>query len=270
MIQDAQEAVAQTTAKSVSTLQQASEPLALPFSERRVMGTLAGIAAFLLIAGFLCLIAQLYLPDFFGRDLFISLFDLNVESNIPATFSALILLLAALILGVIAWARRRSESADAFAWKALTFIFSFLALDEAAMLHERTANITRSVVKTDGILHYAWVVPYGILAVIVGLSFVRFLLHLPAHIRLRVIVAGAIYVMGALGFELLEGLVVSTEGTQNLLNQLLVAVQEGMEMFGVILFIGALLSYVASYLPDLKLQLNVAPKAVRASKRSSD
>lgn len=239
----------------------ASLPLALTLRERKVTGTLLSITAFLLLMGFLCLIAKLYLPDFFGRDLFIGLFDLNNESNIPATFSVVILLLASLILAAIAWTKRRAGSVDAFPWKALTWIFGFLALDEAAMLHERTADITRSVVNTDGILHYAWVLPYGVLALIVGVSFVRFLLYLPGRIRLRVIVAGAIYVMGALGFELLEGLVVSAEGTQNLLNQALIVVEEGMEMLGVILFIGALLSYVRLYLPDLKLQLSVSPNA---------
>ncbi|WP_188970047.1 multidrug transporter [Deinococcus aerolatus] len=229
--------------------------------ERRVVATLLSVAAFLLLAGFLSLVAKLYLTDFFGRDLFIGLFDLNNESNMPANFSALILLLSAVTLGVIAWSRRQNASADAFSWRALTFIFGFLALDEAAMLHERTADITRSVVKADGILHYAWVLPYGILALIVGLAFVRFLIQLPGGIRSRVIVAGAVYVMGALGFELLEGLVVSTEGTQNLLNQSLIVVEEGMEMLGVILFIGALLSYIRLYLPGLQLHLRVAAPA---------
>lgn len=245
-------------------------PLNLTVGEGRVVGTLLSITAFLLLAGFLSLIAKLYLTDFFGRDLFIGLFDLNNESNVPATFSALILLLSSLILGVIAWSRRQSASADAFSWKALTFIFGFLALDEAAMLHERTADITRNVVKTDGILHYAWVLPYGFLALIVGLAFVRFLIQLPAGIRSRVIVAGAIYVTGALGFELLEGLVVSAGGTQNLLNLSLVVVEEGLEMLGVILFIGALLRYVRLYLPDLQLRVSVAPATPLTPPNSND
>ncbi|GGO18541.1 hypothetical protein [Deinococcus humi] len=243
--------------------------LGMVLRERRVVGTLLGITAFLGLAGLMSLIAKLYLTDFFGRDLFIGLFDLNNESNVPAAFSALLLLLATLMLGVIAWARRQGARADALSWKALTFIFGFLALDEAAMLHERTADITRNVVKTDGILHYAWVLPYGVLALIVGLAFVRFLTQLPASIRNRVIVAGAIYVTGALGFELLEGAVVSDGGTQSLLNQSLVVAEEGMEMLGVILFIGALLSYIRMYLPGLQLRLSVAPVSPLTPRDSS-
>ncbi len=247
----------------------ASLPLALVLQERRVVGTLLGIAAFLGLAGLVSLIAKLYLTDFFGRDLFIGLFALNNESNLPAAFSALLLLLATLILGVIAWARRQGDRADAVSWKALTFIFGFLALDEATMLHERTADITRSVVKTDGLLHYAWVLPYGVLALIVGLAFVRFLIQLPVSVRNRVIVAGVIYVMGALGFELIEGMVVTAGGTQNLLNQSLVVVEEVMEMLGVILFIGALLSYIRMYVPDLQLRLSVAPASPLTPEDSS-
>ncbi|MFK7603016.1 hypothetical protein ACI3L1_12480 [Deinococcus sp. SM5_A1] len=247
------------SARSKTQPHQVTAPaLDLPVVERWVIGTLLGISAFLVLAGFLSMVASLYLPDFFGRDLFIGLFDLNGESNIPATFSALILLLATLILGVIAWARRQAGATDAVSWKALTFIFGFLALDEAAMLHERTADVTRSMVRTDGILHYAWVIPYGVLVVVVGLAFVRFLQHLPARIRNRIILAGFIYVMGALGLELLEGLVVSQEGTQNLHNQLLTVVEEGMEMLGVTLFISALLSYLRTEMPALRLRLSVA------------
>lgn len=243
-------------------------PLTVVLLERRVLRTLLGIIGVLLLAGLISVMIKLYLPDFFGRDLFIGLFDLNNESNVPAAFSALILLLASLILGVIAWARGRAGATDAFSWKALTFIFGFLTLDEAAMLHERTADITMSMVNTDGILYYAWVLPYGVLALVVGLAFIRFLIQLPADIRNRVMLAGAVYVGGALGFELLEGVVVSAQGTQNLLNQGLVWAEEGLEMLGVTLFIGALLRYVRLYRPGLRLHLSVgAQSAPDASSR---
>ncbi len=243
----------------IQNIKSATPALAVNVLERRVVNTLRSVTALLVLAGGLSVIARLYLPDFFGRDLFIGLFHLNGESNIPAAYSALILLLAALLLGVIAWARRRSGQADAASWKALTLIFGFLALDEAAMLHERTADITRSLIQTDGILHYAWVVPYGVLALLVGLAFLRFLRQLPPRIRNRVILAGGLYVMGALGFELLEGLVVSAADGPSVLNEGLIVVEEGLEMLGVVLFIGALLSYVRSELPGLRLSLNVAP-----------
>ncbi|WP_415785669.1 hypothetical protein [Deinococcus saxicola] len=71
--------------------------------------------------------------------------------------------------------------------------------------------------------------------------------------------AGLTYVMGALGFELLEGLVVSGGGTDHPLNQSLIVVEEGMEMLGVTLFISALLNYLRTEMPGLRLRLSIAP-----------
>ncbi|CAM3656346.1 hypothetical protein [Deinococcus frigens] len=244
-------------------------PLFLAFSEGRTVKTLLGITAFLLLAGTLSVLAE-SMPKFLGRDLFTGLFNLNDESNVPATFTALILLAAALILGVIAWAKRQSRSEEALAWKALTIIFGYLALDEAAQLHERLTSIIRKTTEVTGILHHAWVIPYGILALIVALSFLRFLTHLPSKIRWRVVLAGAIYVFGALGFEMIEGVIVTTLSEDSLLNRLTIVVEEGMEMLGVTLFIGALLSYISSYLPHLKLHLGVGSGPATGQQGGSD
>ncbi|MBB6016991.1 hypothetical protein ACFP9V_03565 [Deinococcus radiopugnans] len=250
----------------------ASSPASLNWilCERRVIGTLLSVSVFLILMGFIFQMSMLYLPKFLGRDMFWGLFNLNGESNIPAAFSALLLMLATLILGVISGARRQIKSADASAWRALTLIFGFLALDEAAGLHERTANIVNSIVKTDGILFYAWVIPYGTLTLVVGLAFLQFMRQLPATIRNRIILAGAIYIVGALGMEVLEAKVVSNAGTQNFLNQGLIVIEEGMEMLGVTLFIGALLRYVRLYLPDLQLRVSVAPATPLTPRNSND
>lgn len=249
-----QTTLASSTAQTTPVQQGTS--LSLVLQERRVVTTLLTIVGFLLVAGLISVIAQ-STPKFFGRDLFVGLFSLEGESNAPAAFSALILLLAALLLGVIAWAKKQAQSADAFSWKALTFIFGFLALDEAAQLHERLTNIVRRSMDAEGPLRHAWVVPYGILALIVLFSFVRFLAQLPSTIRWRVILAGIIYVLGALGFEVIEGMIVTAAGMDSLANRLAIVAEEGLEMLGVTLFIGALLSYIRLYLPELKLRLSV-------------
>lgn len=246
-LQEVQADTRSPTASSVS--------LNLMLRENRVVGTLLGITAFLLLAGMVCVISRYYGLDFFGRDLF----DLDAETNVPATFSALILLLAAVILGVIAAARGQAGRADAFSWRALTGIFAYLALDEATMLHERLDRITSSLVSTDGFLHYAWVLPYGILGLVVLALFLRFLLQLPANIRWRVVLAGVIYVGGAMGVEMIGGAVVTTLSEESLPARMLTVLEEGMEMLGVILFIGALLSYIRLYLPGLQLRLGLAP-----------
>jgi hypothetical protein len=77
---------------------------------------------------------------------------------------------------------------------------------------------------------------------------VPFLLHLPIKYRLLFIVSGFIYLGGALGVEL--GTISYEENDQldTLAYNLWNAVEEGMEMFGIILFASALTSYLSSHL----------------------
>lgn len=227
--------------------------------EQRVVRALTLLAGGLVVVGFLGQLATLYLPDFLGRDLVARLTDLGGESNLPAAFSVALLVLAALLLGVIARAKRAVHDPYARSWTALTWIFGFLALDEAAMLHERLGVVTSHLVKTEGFLAHAWVIPYALLGLWVLFAFLRFLTHLPARTRHQIVLAGVIYVGGALGFEMLEG-EAATASRQPLLEQLLVTAQEAMEMAGVILLIGALLRYIRLYLPGRSLQLGLVPR----------
>jgi len=56
--------------------------------------------------------------------------------------------------------------------------------------------------------------------------------------------AAATYLGGALGVEMLGGRYASLYGTKTLAYSLLVAVEEGLEMAGSVLFIDALLDYL--------------------------
>ena len=91
---------------------------------------------------------------------------------------------------------------------------------------------------------YSWAIPGGIVAAIFCLLYLRFLWHLPAQTRWPFAVSGCVFLGGAVGVEL------STDWyeDQNLLNTLAynlwTAVEEGMEMGSVVLFIHALLGYM--------------------------
>ena len=67
-------------------------------------------------------------------------------------------------------------------------------------------------------------------------------------------VAGFLYVSGALGFELLDGYFVS-EGIDNIKFALTNAVEEFLEMFGVIVFIYALQDYAGNTLRELTISI---------------
>ncbi|WP_018479106.1 hypothetical protein [Pontibacter roseus] len=175
-------------------------------------------------------------------------FDFNGESNIPAFFSSIILLLSAAILFLI-YKQRRHQGKTRYTrqWLLLGLLFVFLAVDENVQLHEHVAEFVRPQLGNDlsGFLHWAWVVPYAVLTVAVMFYFLRFVLHLPPFTRRLVFIAGALFVTGALGLELFEGYLYKRYGIDHLYNRILYCLEELMEMSGVVLFIYALLHYLA-------------------------
>lgn len=169
-------------------------------------------------------------------------FNFSSESNIPTFFSALLLLTAASLLAVLAFQHRRTPQASY--WWGLAGIFLFLAVDESAQIHEGVTQLMYLVttrVQLPGYFLYAWVMPYSVAVVGVGLFFFNFLLKLPLLTRGLFVAAGALFVTGALGLEMLEGHFTAVYGEGNLYTTLLITLEELLEMSGVILFIHALL-----------------------------
>jgi hypothetical protein len=98
---------------------------------------------------------------------------------------------------------------------------------------------------TTGSLHYAWIIPAGICVALFVLGYLRFLAKLPAKTRRLFLLAGAIFVGGALGIEAVSGKHASLHGEQNLTYHLIIAVEELFEMAGVVVFIYALLDHIS-------------------------
>jgi hypothetical protein len=95
-------------------------------------------------------------------------------------------------------------------------------------------------------LYFAWVVPYAALVVVIGLLYTRFLRRLPRGVSVRFVIAGGIFVCGALGMELISERMIEQLGYdyRSLPMELEYLVEETMEMFGAAYFLTALLRYV--------------------------
>jgi hypothetical protein len=114
---------------------------------------------------------------------------------------------------------------------------------------------------------FAWVIPYSLLVLLVGVAYLRFVFRLPPFVRDRVLLAGFVFVAGALGLEIVESYYYSQSGVKDLNFAILTTLEESMEMFGILLFIYALLHYIAY---DLKgLQINLLPQK-RAETKAPD
>ena len=183
------------------------------------------------------------------------LFHVDQQHNIPTLFSVLLLLCSASLLGLITFLKRRQQDPDLSKWATLTVGFIYLAIDEAWSFHEMLIDPVRGLLGHDnlGMFYSAWVIP-GMAGVgILALLFLGFLLRLPSSTRWSFLAAGTIYLGGAIGIEMIGGRYGEAHGFENLTAQLITHLEESMEMAGVIVFIHALLRYLAEQCPRVDL-----------------
>lgn len=174
------------------------------------------------------------------------IFDFNREVNIPSIYSALTLLLCALLLFYVFWAKQFTGR-SLYKWLVLSLIFLFLAFDEFSSFHEKIMVLLRDNYDLSGVFYYAWIVPYGIAVLLLGVAYVPFILKLPAKIRKLFLISGSLFITGAVGLEILGGQQDEIYGTYNLVYALLYTVEELLEMLGIALFIYALLLYISDF-----------------------
>lgn len=159
------------------------------------------------------------------------LFDVDEENNLPTWFSGFLLGVTAFWVWVAADAKRSASDRWWVHWKLLAMGFFLLSLDEVAGLHESFNTVT----------DVTWAIPGGILALVVGLMFFPFMWSLPSGTRNAFFLAGCTYVGGAIGVEIIG----APMDADTMLYNLTTVAEEGMEMAGVILFLAAMLRYMA-------------------------
>ena len=172
-------------------------------------------------------------------------FDLDAEASLPAWFSGALLLMSAALAGVFALFDSRDGFINRRPWIFLGAILTLLSLDEVASFHEALLQAVSDRIGFDGPLQFVWlaVVP---IVVLLGLFFWRFLSRLPPEIRRRIWVAGALFVSGAIGVEMISG-AVEAAGMDRFSSAYRVAVvfEETLEITGLVLLLVALLSYAS-------------------------
>lgn len=222
-------------------------------SPRQALIVLLSIIGFLVLANIAGIVAKFA----FGQDSFfglIGLFDLHSERNIPTLFSSLQLALAGLLLFLIG-SKHQSSGEKFIAWIVLAAIFLFLAIDETAVIHERLSEPVRAVLNPGGFFYFPWVIPYGIVVMLILVGFSRFLMQLPKPISTWFLASGAIYIGGAIGFEMLSARHKQLFGSDNVSYALYYTVEETLEMLGIALFLYALLKYACISFQTIKINV---------------
>lgn len=218
------------------------------------------------------------------------LFDMDREGNMPALFNMLLFLMASLLF----FFRSRGEEGRARRpWVLMALITFFLGVDEGSQIHERFMIVTLRLlgggevkVGEMGWLFNAWIVPYGIAALALLALLVPWFLRLPSRTRNGFLLAGVIYIGGAVIMEalsgkmaeqlLVNGLNVTPVGIPcdiylrdtcflhgNLQYVMMCAVEETLEMTGVIVCIRTILVSLGSHGTSVLVNFTGAQKAVQ-------
>lgn len=187
----------------------------------------------------------------FFLDLFINIFFVNNESNIPTYYNSMILAVVAGLAFLIASAKFAEKDKYRFEWVLLGLVFLYLSMDEAAIIHEKFSKLFKDLPDYGGLLHYKWLYA-GIAAILVlTVLFIRFYLHLDNKNKILFPLAGFLFLFGAFGGEVFSGRYAEAHGTKNIPYTLMTHGEELLEHLGIILMIYILLRYIVEHYSEI-------------------
>lgn len=184
--------------------------------------------------------------SFFFRKL-----NFDSERNLPTIFSGILHFTASYLLGTIGISRLIINNKKWF-WAVLSFLFFFLGVDEILSIHEKVSGNIKAL-EEMGTFLYNWVVVYSLGTLILASVILKPLLSLPRRIYYRFILAGIIFIFGAI---VLESIAVNFVFQRELASEnvttepiifVLATFEELFEMLGVALFIDTLLYFLEKY-----------------------
>jgi len=247
------------------------QPRVISIDPDAVTRILAIAALAILIASVAGQVVATYLENPFVRYV-AEFFYVDVERNLPTGFAVLLLLFATLLLATVTTLERQTGGRWTHHWALLTAGFAVMAIDEAWSLHETLIQPGRNLLGGGelGIFFYAWVIFAMALLLVLAPFLLRFVVSLPAATRVRFIVAGVLFVGGAIGVELLAGLFNERfglhedkggYGVRHLQYSFIATFEEGLEFTGSILFIRALLLHLANEYGEIGFRRVGTPQA---------
>jgi len=170
------------------------------------------------------------------------LFDLEENESFGQYFMTMILLFAGLLVLYHARRLREQDRATGILWLMLGVGFCVLSVEKVAGVHQIISSWAP----------VSWTALGATVAVLVGIAYVPFLLRLPASTRNLFIAAGALYLAGSIGIDFaakwLPGTAVYDPCFDRMASLgigLTTAIENAMEMSGMVLFINAMINIEA-------------------------
>lgn len=204
---------------------------------------------FLLIVFFLFLVAHLaavlikykLMPESNFAEKLDQFWNFDREGNLPTYFNTVLLFLSAQTFLLIAFLNSHSKVYFKTYWYVLAIVFLMLSIDEFARIHEGFNYYVPKFlgIGGSGIWKFAWIIPYGILAILFGLYSIKFLLSLDRKFQIGYVVSGSLYVMGAVGIEAVGAIIYERNNDSTTFEYIffLITLEESLEMLALILLL---------------------------------
>ncbi len=173
-------------------------------------------------------------------------FAYDSERSLPSWYENLSFAFAAVLLAICGKLAMQNDQRNVKHWFILAIIFFLMSIDAAVSFHEISVKPLRNAFQLEGVFYYSWVLIAAPITLLVGLFYLPFLWRLPRGTAIGFVVAGSIFVGGALGTELLAGSIATTSGLESLTYRFVAALQEFMESLGLTKFISILLKHLAA------------------------
>ena len=229
--------------------------MSLSINKHKIITGMLLIILLLLIAHTIQASLYFYIGDEQVFD-WIHLLDFDYEGNLPTIYSALALFFCAMLLMLISTFEFRQQAVNRFHWLGLVIIFCFLALDVSMALHEELGDFIGSQIKAEGYLYFPWVLPYSLLLTVFLIFYLRFLWRLPRSIAKQLVLAGGLFISGALGLEIFSAREADLNGTDTITYAVFYTLEELLEMVAIVIFAHCLLGYLQKHVHAVELRFS--------------
>ena len=200
---------------------------------------------------FQCLLVILDIDNRFIVDL-ANRFNLDHEISVVTWFSSILAFIVSAIYFVIG--KNQQSKSIKTTWKILAFLLLVISIDEIAAAHElllQGIHIAAGFGEKQTMLANAWLVMVPII-VWGSILLARRIHNLGSKIFRQIVVAGLVYITGAL---IVEYLSIPVEKDSLTYNLILIPIEEGLEMIGLALLLSTGLNHINDNLPDLSKKL---------------
>lgn len=172
-------------------------------------------------------------------------FALDAERSLPSWYENLSMGASAVLLAIVAKLAIENDRQNRVQWWLLAIVFALMSIDAAASFHEISVRPLREGFGLSGIFYYSWVVLAAPIVALLGIYFIPFLLRIPRQTAIGFVLAGTVFVGGALGTELICGYLATTTGIESPQYKAVAALQECMEATGMTIFIVTILRHLS-------------------------